>query len=286
MNCCGKNESCSTSKSKNEEKTIDQDLKLSVKEHYGKLASETTESKDFGNPISCCGASSKPLKSYTKQLGYSNEEIESIPDEVNLGLGCGNPISEANIIEGEIVLDLGSGPGFDCFIASKKVGPTGKVIGIDMTQSMIDKANNTAKKNNIKNVEFRLGEIESLPVESDFVDVIISNCVVNLSTKKENVYRESYRVLKPGGRFVISDIVATSELPENIKKDVELYNGCMAGASTLSELEKFLKEAGFDSIKIDVNEESRQFIEKWESTGTVKNYVASALIQAKKPLKN
>jgi len=281
MSCCDKNQTCSSPNSNSETKEID--FKKNVKEHYGKLASETSESKSFGNPVSCCGSACKSLKSYTQQLGYSNDEIESIPDEVNLGLGCGNPISIANINEGEIVLDLGSGPGFDCFLASKKVGPTGKVIGIDMTQSMIDKANNTAKKHNITNVEFRLGEIESLPVESDLVDVIISNCVVNLSTKKENVYKESFRVLKPGGRFVISDIVATSELPEEIKKDVELYNGCMAGASTINELERFLKQAGFDSIKIDVNEESRQFIEGWESTGTVKNFVASASIQAKKP---
>ena len=281
MSCCDKNQTCSSSNSNSETKEID--FKKNVKEHYGKLASETSESKSFGNPVSCCGSACKSLKSYTQQLGYSNDEIESIPDEVNLGLGCGNPISIANINEGEIVLDLGSGPGFDCFLASKKVGPTGKVIGIDMTQSMIDKAKNTASKHNITNVEFRLGEIESLPVESDFVDVIISNCVVNLSTKKENVYKESFRVLKPGGRFVISDIVATSELPEEIKKDVELYNGCMAGASTINELERFLKQAGFDSIKIDVNEESRQFIEGWESTGTVKNFVASASILAKKP---
>ena len=280
MSCCKNNQSCS----KSGEETAN--FKEAVKEHYGKLASETSESRDFGVASSCCGAACKSMKAYTHQLGYSNEEIDAIPDEVNLGLGCGNPVSAANIAKDEVVLDLGSGPGFDCFIAAKKVGPSGRVIGVDMTQTMIDKARKTAEKHNITNVEFRLGEIESLPVDSDSVDVIISNCVVNLSTKKQNVYQESFRVLKPGGRFVISDIVATTELPEKIKKDVELYNGCMAGASTIAELEGFLKQAGFEDIELKVNEESRQFIAGWEPTGTVKNFVASALIQAKKPIKN
>lgn len=203
------------------------ELKESVKACYGKLASETSNQKDFGNPMSCCGSTCKPDREYNKQLGYTEEELSAVPDESMLGLGCGNPTAIAQIKEGDTVLDLGSGAGFDCFIAVKKVGQTGRVIGVDMTQSMIDKALKIADKHNYSNVEFRLGEIESLPVADNTIDIIISNCVVNLSTNKAKVYQEAFRVLKPGGKIAISDVVATSELPESIKNDLDLYNGCM-----------------------------------------------------------
>ncbi|RMZ93028.1 arsenite S-adenosylmethyltransferase, partial [Brachionus plicatilis] len=231
----------------------------------------------------CCGATSFPQKDYNKQLGYTDEELNNVPDEAILGLGCGNPNAIAQIKEGQTVLDLGSGAGFDCFIARRKVGESGRVIGVDMTQDMIDKATKIAEKNGYKNVEFRHGEIEALPVEDNSIDIIISNCVVNLSTAKDNVYKESYRVLKPGGKIAISDVIATSPLPDWIKNDQELYNGCMAGASTLDELNDFLNNAGFKCIDIKVNENSRQFIKGWEATGEVQNFVASATIQATKP---
>ncbi|CAF0858176.1 unnamed protein product [Brachionus calyciflorus] len=258
-------------------------LKDAVKSCYGQLASETSNQKSFGNPLSCCGATCFPEKDYNKQLGYTDEELNSVPDEAILGLGCGNPNAIAQIQPGQIVLDLGSGAGFDCFIARRKVGDSGRVIGVDMTIDMIEKARKIAEKNGYANVEFRHGEIESLPVEDNTVDVIISNCVVNLSPAKDKVYKESFRVLKPGGKIAISDVVATSPLPEWLKNDQDLYNGCMGGASTLDELNSYLNEAGFKCIKIDINENSRQFIKGWESTGQVQNYVASATIQATKP---
>lgn len=258
-------------------------IKDNVKNCYGQLAVESSNQKSFGNPYSCCGATCFPQKEYDKVLGYTDEELNSVPDEAMLGLGCGNPTAFAQLKEGQTVLDLGSGAGFDCFIARRKVGETGRVIGIDMTMAMIEKARSIAEKNGYKNVEFRHGEIEAIPVEDNTVDVIISNCVVNLSPSKDKVYKESFRVLKPGGKIVISDVVATSPLPDWIKTNQELYNGCMAGASTLDELNTYLNNAGFKCININVNESSRQFIKNWESTGEVQNYVASATIQAIKP---
>lgn len=258
------------------------EVKENVKSCYGQLASETSNQKDFGNPFSCCGATCYPQKDYNKQLGYTDEELNSVPDEAILGLGCGNPNAVAQIREGDTVLDLGSGAGFDCFIARRKVGVNGRVIGVDMTMDMVEKARKIADKNGYNNVEFRHGEIEALPVEDNTVDIIISNCVINLSPAKDKVYKEAFRVLKPGGKIAISDVIATSQLPDWVKKDKELYNGCMAGASTFNELETYLKDAGFKCIEIQVNENSRNFIKGWESTGEVQNYVASATIKATK----
>lgn len=260
-----------------------EDIKNSVKSCYGSLAYESSHDRDYGNVRSCCGSTCTPDKDYIKKLGYTDDELKNIPENAMLGLGCGNPSATAQIKEGDVVLDLGSGAGFDCFLVARKVGASGHVIGIDMTQNMIDKARKIAQDRNYTNVEFRLGEIEALPVEDNSVDLIISNCVVNLSTNKSKVYQEAFRVLKLGGKIAISDIVATSSLPEAISKDLSLYNGCMAGASSVQEVENYLKTAGFSCIQIKVNESSRQFIEGWEPTGEVKNYVASALIQATKP---
>jgi ubiquinone/menaquinone biosynthesis C-methylase UbiE len=271
--------------------TEDEDISITEKESqikekvrikYGELAEASTQGKDSGNPSSCCVAPIKTDIGYSQQLGYSSEEATSVPEGANLGLGCGNPHAIAQLKPGETVLDLGSGAGFDCFLAARRVGSTGHVIGVDMTPSMIEKARANAEKGNYTNVEFRLGEIEALPVADDSIDVIISNCVVNLSPNKPQVYKEAGRVLKPGGRIAISDVVATLEMPEQIKKDFELYSGCMAGATPIAELKQALQIAGFENVKIVIKEESRAFIKEWAPTSGAENYVASATIEASK----
>jgi arsenite methyltransferase len=206
----------------------------------------------ISNPqSSCCGSSSGPsISNLSKLVGYSDEEISSVPEGSNLGLGCGNPLAHASIKEGDIVLDLGSGAGFDSFLASKRVGKTGKVIGVDMTPDMVDKARENAIKGNIENVEFRLGEIEHLPVADNSVDLIISNCVINLVPNKEQVFQDAYRVLKPGGKLMISDIVLQKELPDYVKKSIDAYIGCVSGASLMDDYISKIKMAGFKEVKI------------------------------------
>jgi arsenite methyltransferase len=233
---------------------------------------------------SCCspgGASSADTVSV--RLGYSNEEVSAVPEGANMGLGCGNPQAIASLKPGEIVLDLGSGGGFDCFLAARAVGETGKVIGVDMTPEMVSKARENAAKAGFMNVEFRLGEIEHLPVADKSVDVIISNCVINLSPEKQKVFDDAFRVLKPRGRLAVSDIVATAELPEEIKNDLALHAGCMAGASLISDVEDMLRKAGFDRIRIDAREESRKFIREWAPGRHIEDFVVSATIEALKP---
>jgi len=195
--------------------------------------------------VSSCCSSSDSYQNYSATIGYSQEELKSVPEGSNLGLGCGNPTASANLKKGETVLDLGSGAGFDCFLAVNQVGKSGKVIGVDMTPQMIDKARNNALKGNYDNIEFRLGEIENLPVADNSIDVIISNCVINLSPDKARVYNEAYRVLKPNGRIVVSDIVLSEELPEAIKADVNAYAGCIAGAMLKDDYLRTIEEAGF-----------------------------------------
>jgi arsenite methyltransferase len=201
-------------------------------------------------PQSSCGCSSNIATDISKRIGYSDEEIESVPEGANLGLGCGNPIALASLKEGEVVLDLGSGAGFDCFLASNQVGKTGKVIGVDMTPEMIERARGNARQGGYENVEFRLGEIENLPTADNYVDVIISNCVINLSPEKDRVFREAFRVLKPGGRLMVSDIVLMTELPDSIKKSVAAYIGCVAGAELKDEYMDNIKTAGFKEVTI------------------------------------
>jgi len=184
---------------------------------------------------------------------------------------------------GETVLDLGSGGGFDCFLAVKEVGESGAVIGVDMTPEMVSKARANAEKAGYKNVEFRLGEIENLPVADGIIDVIISNCVINLSPDKSRVFQESYRVLKPGGRLAISDVVASTQLPEHLQNDAALWTGCMSGASLIAEIESMLKEAGFKAIKITPKDESKDFIKNWSPDSKIEDYVVSATIEAIKP---
>lgn len=224
------------------------DVKKEVRDAYGKVA--------LGKANSCCGNSNccNPAETISKAIGYSESDLSAVPDGANLGLGCGNPTALAGIKEGETVLDLGSGAGFDCFLAANRVGKSGKVIGVDMTPEMLDKARNNGKKGGYENVEFRLGEIENLPVADNSVDLIISNCVINLSENKTRVLSEAFRALKPGGRVMISDIVLDGELPEKIKESVAAYVGCFSGAITKDEYLSQMKKAGF--INIQVVEES------------------------------
>ncbi len=219
-------------------------------------ASEATQSSSCSSE-SCGGAIRIPaekmdefLQKYSAQLGYTEEDLKSIPDGSNLALGCGNPTAHASIKEGETVLDLGSGGGLDCFIAAKKVGKSGKIIGVDMTPSMIDKARENARKGNYNNVEFRLGEIEHLPVADNSVDLIISNCVINLAPNKENVFREAFRVLKPGGRLMVSDIVLLRELPDAIRENVQAYVSCIGGAIMKDKYIEAIENAGFQNVEI------------------------------------
>lgn len=230
----------------------------------------------------CCGSAGSP-KETSKALGYSSDELASLPEGANLGLGCGNPQAIASIKQGESVLDLGSGAGIDCFLAAKAVGDKGFVIGVDMTPEMIAKAKLNAEKGSVKNVEFRLGEIENLPVADNNVDVIISNCVINLSPEKWKVYSEAFRVLKPGGRIAISDIVLTVVLPAELQDDLFLYTDCMAGASSLADIEAYLANAGFKNIRISPKDESREFIREWIPGNKIADYVVSATIEAVKP---
>lgn len=201
-------------------------------------------------PQTPCCCTTNTATDISKKIGYADEDIQSVPEGANLGLGCGNPVALASLQEGEVVLDLGSGAGFDCFLAANKVGKTGKVIGVDMTPEMVEKARENARKGDYENIEFRLGEIENLPVADNHVDAIISNCVINLSPDKRKVFQEAFRVLKPGGRLMVSDMVMVSELPDSIKSSVAAYIGCLAGAIMQNEYLKGIESAGFNQVSI------------------------------------
>lgn len=258
-----------------DETTKDQ-IRANVREQYGNVARAT-------GPAACAPGCCGPNAGASLGLGYSAEDLASVPDGANMGLGCGNPQAIAALKAGETVLDLGAGGGFDCFLAAKQVGPTGKVIGIDMTSDMISKARANAQKLNAKNVEFRLGEIEHMPIADGAIDVIMSNCVINLSPDKAAVFREAFRVLKPGGRLAISDVVATGAIPESFTNDVAAYTGCVSGATNLDVLRGLLTEAGFENVRVDVKEESRTFIREWMPGTGVERFVASATIEGVKP---
>lgn len=254
-----------------------------VRERYAEVAKTGASTSCCEGSSSCCGASPTDFDDISARLGYSDEDLAFVPEGANLGLGCGNPQAIAGIQPGEVVLDLGSGAGFDCFLAARQVGPTGRVIGVDMTPEMVSKARSNAEKAGLDYVEFRLGEIERLPVADATVDVIISNCVINLSPDKPAVFREAFRVLKPGGRVAVSDVVATAELPEAWKENMRLLSACISGAVDVDTLTQILAEAGFVDISIRPKEESREFIREWEPETKLEDYVLSASIRATKP---
>jgi len=233
---------------------------------------------------SCCGSTTSTIDSMNQVMGYSKEELSSVVEGANLGLGCGNPTAIGNLKRGEIVLDLGSGGGFDCFLAAKKVGDKGRVIGVDMTPEMLAKTRENALKMGTANVEFRLGEIEHLPVADNSVDVIISNCVINLSPEKKQVFQDAYRVLKPGGRLVISDVVAIDEMPDQLREQAALLTGCIAGAEHIDRIRDLLDEVGFEKVKIELKAYSKELVSEWFPGSGVENYVSSADIEAVRPL--
>ncbi|MBK6846318.1 MAG: arsenite methyltransferase [Proteobacteria bacterium] len=253
-------------------------VRAAVRKQYGKVATGTSSG--------CCSSGSgccSPDASASLKVGYSAKDLVAAPEGANLGLGCGNPHALAALRPGETVLDLGAGGGLDCFLAAKRVGKAGRVIGVDMTAEMVGKARENARRAKTKNVEFRLGEIEHLPVADGEVDVILSNCVINLSPDKPAVFREAFRVLKRGGRLAISDVVATAKLPRKLARDAAALTGCIAGAATVDALHAWLKEAGFRQIRIEVQEESRAAIAEWLPGSGAEKYAASAMIEATKP---
>jgi len=239
--------------------------------------SEKTDTAAAGG---CCASS---VDAQGRTLGYTAEDMAFVPEGANLGLGCGNPVAIASLRAGQVVLDLGSGAGFDAFLAAREVGATGRVIGVDMTPEMVTKARANARKDGFSQVEFRLGEIEALPVADNTVDVIISNCVINLCPDKRPVYREAFRVLKAGGRIALSDVVAREELSGEVKKDLALYSGCLSGATLLSDLKKILDDAGFVDVSIQPKGNSDEVITSWEAKRGFEGKVFSAYVTARKP---
>ena len=274
----------------------DEKVKKLVREGYAKVAKkEATCCTDAAAHCSCSTSTSENI---SRSIGYSQEDLKSVPQGANLGLGCGNPVALASLRKGETVLDLGSGAGFDCFLAAKRVGKSGKVIGVDMTPEMIDKARENARKGKYSNVEFRLGEIENLPVADGLADVVISNCVINLSPDKKRVFEEAFRVLKPNGRLMVSDIVLMKRLPEIIRKNVQAYIGCLSGAEKKDLYLKTIENAGFRDVTVVeenffpienmANDPTAQAIAKTkkipvEELKKVANAVASVKVSAAKP---
>lgn len=273
-------------------------IRDAVRSRYAAIAETGVATEGAGATLAGAGASScepaspccSPLPSaavadrdqVSRMLGYSEEELAAVPEGANLGLGCGNPQAIAALRPGEVVLDLGAGAGFDCFLARRAVGAEGRVIGVDMTPEMVARARENAAKPGYDNVEFRLGEIEHLPVADETVDVIISNCVINLSPDKPAVFRDAFRVLKPGGRLAVSDMVATAELPQEWLDDMSLLSACISGALQIDDLAGIIATAGFSGITIEPKDGSREFIRDWQPGAKLEDYVVSANIRAVK----
>src|SRR5262249_2221857 len=260
-------------------------IKEMVRARYGGIAEAAAAAESCCAPAtaSCCGPTADP-HSKSARMGYSEAELTAVPEGANLGLGCGNPQAIADLKPGEVVIDLGSGAGFDCFLAAQQVGTAGRVIGVDMTHEMLKKARENAAKIDAGNVEFRLGELEHLPVADNAADVILSNCVINLVPDKAQVFREAYRVLKPGGRLAISDVVNTSPLSAELANDTALLCGCIAGAAPVAKIEAWLVEAGFTSVQVSPKPESREMIANWAPGRGIEDFVMSATVEARKPL--
>lgn len=259
------------------------DIRQSVRDSYARVAEASDTGECCGVENSCCGVPADINSLHSTRLGYSEHDLDSVPDGADMGLGCGNPRAIASLRAGEVVLDLGSGGGFDAFLAAREVGESGRVIGVDMTPGMVSKARRNAETAGMGNVEFRLGEIEYLPVADGSVDVIISNCVINLSPDKPRVFREAYRVLRPGGRLAISDVVATVDLPDEVRDDPQLHASCVAGAALVDDLQAMLEAANFSEVRITPKDESREFIRDWVPGSGVEDYVLSAHIEAVRP---
>jgi SAM-dependent methyltransferase len=259
--------------------TSPDEIRTAVRSAYGQIAVE-------GQTGCGCGCGEESVVSPeppAAAIGYSSSEIASVPEGANLGLGCGNPGAIASLQPGETVVDLGAGGGFDCFLAAQQVGESGRVIGVDMTPEMVTKARENAHKAGLSNVSFRLGEIEHLPVADESADVIMSNCVINLSPEKPRVFREAFRVLRPGGRLAIADVIATGPFPEGLRDDLKAYTGCVSGAVLAQEIESILAEAGFIDISIRPQDERRELVRDGSPDGKIGDYVVSALIEARKP---
>lgn len=254
-------------------------VRQAVQERYAAVASGL----GCGCGQGCCGSELIDIADVTRELGYSNQEARTAPEGANLGLGCGNPQAIAALKSGERVLDLGCGAGFDAFLAAGRVGPQGWVIGVDMTPEMVAKAHQNALRAGYENVEFRQGEIENPPLEDESVDVIISNCVINLSTDKPRVYQEAFRVLAPGGRLAVSDVVALGPLPEEVRQDLNLVSACIGGAAQVAELEGIMAEAGFEEIEITPRPLSQDLARLWTGGSLADGLIAPATIKATKP---
>ena len=261
-------------------------IRQAVRERYAGIAAQKTVGCGCNPPSTINNLNAITAETVSRALGYSKDDIQSVPEGANLGLGCGNPQAIAGLKSGETVLDLGSGAGFDCFLASKTVGNSGRVIGVDMTPEMVKKARQHAETSAILNVEFRLGEIEHLPVADNSMDVIMSNCVINLSTEKQAVFNEAFRVLKPGGRLAVSDIVATKPLPSQVRQDLSLITGCVGGAECIEDLKQMLFEAGFKDVRIESLAQSREFIKEWFPGYGIEDHIVSASISAIKPVES
>jgi len=255
-------------------------IKEMVRDRYGNIAL----TRGAASGASCCApAGDNAFADKARLVGYSEAELAAVPEGANLGLGCGNPQAIAAMRPGEVVIDLGSGAGFDCFLAAQQVGASGQVIGIDMTHEMLAKARENAAKIGAANVEFRLGELEYLPIADNTADVIISNCVVNLVPDKAQVFREAFRVLKPGGRLAVSDVINVRPLPAELRSDPTLLCGCVAGAAPGTEIEAWLAAAGFTEVRITQKAESREPISNWAPGRGIEDYIVSAIIEARKP---
>ena len=249
------------------------DVRAVVREHYGNIAR--------GGSTGCAPGCCSSVGTAAGTLGYTSDQTGAVPDGADLGLGCGNPTAIASLRDGETVLDLGAGGGFDCFIAARQVGPRGQVIGVDMTADMVARARDNARKVNATNVDFRLGEIEHLPVADATVDVILSNCVINLSPDKPAVFREAFRVLRAGGRLAISDVVATGPIPTELQNQAAALAGCVAGAAQLDDVRAMLAAAGFVDVEVKIAPRSSEIVGAW--LPGIERFVASATIEARKP---